>query len=228
MYFSVITPQSGYERDAAHERVRGAYGEHQWLWNFLPAPQGTDRDFLFRRSDAAAMPRYYVVSKRPPQAVGPAWNVQTREYAPRLEAGDHLHFDLRANPVVTLSHEGKSKRHDVVMQEKKRLLQDRGLARWDDWRGEDKPSLYSIARLVCGKWLDDRAQRLGFQVRQESLSVDAYQQHRGKKDSLRFSTVDYSGELKVIDPLLFNAALCQGIGHAKAFGCGLLLVRRLG
>ena len=43
---------------------------------------------------------------------------------------------------------------------------------------------------------------------------------------LRFSTVDLSGELTVLEPEIFANALYDGIGHAKAFGCGLLLVRR--
>jgi CRISPR system Cascade subunit CasE len=36
--------------------------------------------------------------------------------------------------------------------------------------------------------------------------------------------VDFSGELTVVDPVTFGFALQNGIGRAKAFGCGLLLV----
>ena len=226
MYFSLITPAAGREMAAAHEWMQGAYGEHQWLWKFFPAPDGSPRDFLFRRSDLGDTPRFYVLSKRKPEAFGSAWSVQSREFSPRLEIGDQLQFDLRANPVVTVSSDGKSKRHDVVMQEKKRLLQERGLARWDDWRDEDKPSLYTIARETCGQWLIERGKRLGYELDEQSLSVEAYQQHRGKKEALRFSTVDFSGTLTVLDPDAFMGALFNGIGHAKAFGCGLLLVRR--
>jgi hypothetical protein len=34
------------------------------------------------------------------------------------------------------------------------------------------------------------------------------------------------GVLEVRDPEVFSHALLNGIGHAKAFGCGLLLARR--
>jgi CRISPR system Cascade subunit CasE len=44
---------------------------------------------------------------------------------------------------------------------------------------------------------------------------------------ITFSTVDFSGELPVIDPIALAVALRDGIGHSKAFGCGLMLVRRL-
>jgi len=36
------------------------------------------------------------------------------------------------------------------------------------------------------------------------------------------------GELAVIDPSAFAIALRVGIGHAKASGCGLMLVRCIG
>lgn len=226
MYFSLITPQPGREIAAAHQWMQGAYSEHQWLWKFFPAPDGSPRDFLFRRSDVGSTPRFYVLSKRRPAPFASAWSVRSREFSPRLEVGDQLQFDLRANPVVTVSCDGKSKRHDVVMQRKKTLLQERGLARWDDWRGEDKPSLYTLAGETCSRWLIERGKRLGYEVDAQSLSVEAYQQHRGKKESMRFSTVDFSGTLTVLDPEAFACALFNGIGHAKAFGCGLLLVRR--
>lgn len=228
MYFSLITPTEGRERDAAHEWASGPYVEHQWLWRLFPAPEGKPRDFLFRRRDVGEIPRFYVVSKRPPLPQSTAWNIRTRDYAPALEIGARLRFDLRANPVVTPhAHDGKRSRHDVVMQEKKRLLRERGLARWQDWQDDDKPALYEIVRKTCGAWLRSRASRLGFQVDEESLAVDGYQRHSEKDGRLRFSTVDFSGELTVINPTAFAVALRDGLGHSKAFGCGLLLVRRI-
>jgi CRISPR system Cascade subunit CasE len=228
MYFSLIMPEEGRERDAAHYWTGGPYSEHQWLWRFFSDAEATSRDFLFRRRDADGIPRFYVVSKRPPQSQSTAWRVQTSDYAPKLETGARLRFELRANPVVTHSQGGKSSRHDVVMQEKKRLLQERGLARWSDWKNDDKPALYTLVRQSCSEWLQSRASRLGFEIDDEGLAVDGYQKHIEKDGRLRFSTVDFSGELKVIDPTIFGEALRKGIGHAKAFGCGLLLVRRTG
>ena len=46
MYFSLITPRPGFERRAAREWIGSAYGEHQWLWRFLPAPAGTPRAII--------------------------------------------------------------------------------------------------------------------------------------------------------------------------------------
>ena len=225
MHFSLITSTPGQEREAAHEWTRGAYAEHQWLWRFLPAPPGTQRSFLFRRRDVDGLPRFYVVSDREPVAPSPHWQVQSKPYAPELTAGDSLGFELRANPVVTTrSAAGKPARHDVVMQEKTRLLNERKLACWSEWSKLDKPALPELVQSTCSAWLQARCQRLSVAVDLASLRVEGYEQHRGKGD-LRISTVDFGGHLQVVDAVALRQALFVGVGHAKAFGCGLLLVR---
>lgn len=238
MYFNLIEPIPGSERRAAHEWMGGAYAEHQWLWRFFPADRGTQRDFLFRRRDTESGPKFYVVSHRPAAAPVGAWRINSRAYSPKLVAGERLCFDLRANPVITRTIEGKSARHDVVMEEKKRLLSARGLVSWSDWQsdrrttsGEADPplALYDLVQETCADWLTQRAERHGFALDTGALVVEAYQQHGArKKGALRFSSVDFRGELIVTDADKFGLALRNGIGPAKAFGCGLLLVRRPG
>jgi CRISPR system Cascade subunit CasE len=120
-------------------------------------------------------------------------------------------------------------RHDVVMQEKTRLLQERGLARWADWTANDRPALPDLIQRTGTAWLQARCQRLGFNLHDEAaLRVEGYEQHRGKGGALRVSTLDFSGRLRVVNPAAMQQALFSGIGHAKAFGCGLLLVRPIG
>ena len=224
MHFGIITATPGREREAAHEWAGGPYAEHQWLWRFFPAPAATPRDFLFRRWDANSHIRFYVLSRRVPCSPSGVWSVQTREFAPKLKGGMRFRFDLRANPTVSDKRDGKTRRHDVVMQEKKRLLAERGLNRWCEWQGGEKPHLYSIVRNTCGAWLQSRATRNGFDVDLSELAVEAYQPQAQDKD-LKFTTVDFRGALTVVDPRAFGVALCEGVGRAKAFGCGLLLIR---
>lgn len=234
MYFSLITPRPGFERKAAQEWLGGAYIEHQWLWRFFPSPAGTERDFLFRRRDVDGLPRFYVVSQRLAKSESDAWQIQCREYRPQVPTGARLSFELRANPVVSRSGEHGAKRHDVVMDAKKRLLTARGLPKWEAW-GADRtttdgqpdppPPLYELVHTTCVEWLVNRAEQNGFALDESTISVSAYQQHGGKRGQLRFSTVDLAGDLVVTDAARFAAALSGGIGRAKAFGCGLLLVR---
>ena len=232
MYFSLISPAPGRERDAAHARTLGPYEEHQWLWRFFPGQPEANRDFLFCHREIEGASRYYLVSGRPPTSPDVAWHVQTRGYAPALDSGARLRFDLRANPVVTSQRDGKARRDDVVMAEKKRLLQERGLKNWSEWQGADKPQLYDLVDRTCQRWLIRRAETHGFLVDEDALRVDGYlthseRRHLPRTQQLRFSTVDFSGVLTVTDPDRFRSALTTGIGPAKAFGCGLLLVRRV-
>lgn len=263
MYFSVITPEERLLRQAAHELAQSTYddyAEHQWLWKFFPSSTDQTRDFIFRRHEHEQMPRFYVVSQRPPTAFSEAWQVQSRVYDPQLQEGQRLSFQLRANPVVerqggpVLDETGQPKlrssgkragevkhkviRHDVVMQAKKQLLAEHGFnkeAKWADWKDEsNKPLLYELVQKHCAAWLDGIAKRNGFEITltdedEPQLQVDAYEQSKaGKRDhNIRFSAVDFSGELRVTNSELFQLALLNGLGHAKAFGCGLLLVRRV-
>jgi CRISPR system Cascade subunit CasE len=234
LYFSHITPVSGQVRAALHQRMDGPYADHQWLWRWFPAAAGNLRDFVFRRHDVEGVPGFYVVSKRPPAERLVDWQAKTRAYAPQLGVGERLLFELRANPTVRHGRDGKSKRHDVVMDAKRQLLTGRGLKRWAELGVEVnsaddvRPAPYDLVQQRCGAWLSRQGERHGFAIDADALRVEGYQQHEERKDrQLQFSTVDFSGELAVTDPVLFCAALAGGIGHAKAFGCGLLLVRRV-
>ncbi len=214
----------------------GAYGDHQFLWRFFAAPEGHSRDFLFRRFEPQAGRRqalYYCVSDRPAAAPHPAWQVSSREYAPSVAEGDRLLFDLRVNPTQAHKREGKSRRDDVVMHAKKQMLAEHGLSRWADLPQGDRPPLYELADGAVRAWLGAKgstgfAARYGFRVG-DTLRVDAYRQHRIARNGLKpiaLSTVDLSGNLIVTDADRFVRALLSGVGRGKAFGCGLLLVRR--
>lgn len=228
MYFSLITPSPGNEHDAMHQRLDGPYADHQWLWNWFPADDGAPRDFLFRHQETKGVPRFYVISHRPPLEELGAWNARTRDYAPQISEGDRLQFELRANPTVRHGRDGKSKRHDVVMEAKKKMLTDQGITRWSEWTGIEKPNVQDVVQVACTAWLQRRGERLGFVADPETLLIEGYEQHREKPDQmLKFSTVELTGQLTVRDSNTFRLALLNGVGSAKAFGCGLLLVRRL-
>ncbi|WAC73101.1 type I-E CRISPR-associated protein Cas6/Cse3/CasE [Roseateles sp. SL47] len=226
MHFSLISPRPGHENQAAHQMLQGPYREHQWLWQLFPAEEGTPRDFIFRRTEVGGLPRYHVVSKRPPLREGQAWGVQTKLYQPQLQTGDTLEFELCANPVVTRTVNGKHSRHDVVMDAKRQHLVQLGLATWAEMPEADRPAAYELVAGACTRWLTEQGKRCGFAFRADQISVDSYLQHVIKNGKLKFSTVEFVGTLVVTDAEKFVAMLQSGLGHAKAFGCGLMLVRR--
>jgi CRISPR system Cascade subunit CasE len=84
-------------------------------------------------------------------------------------------------------------------------------------------------------WERQGRERHGFTIAQHSeyggplFEYAAYLNHpvpeKGK--TAGFSSLDLTGEVVVTDAERFTHLLMHGIGPAKAFGCGLMLVRRL-
>jgi CRISPR system Cascade subunit CasE len=56
---------------------------------------------------------------------------------------------------------------------------------------------------------------------------DRRQIARGDARPAMFGVVDFGGVLKVQDPPRFLVAVASGFGRARAFGCGLMLIRRI-
>lgn len=83
------------------------------------------------------------------------------------------------------------------------------------------------------KWMINQGERHGFKLsidnnHQTKLQNSAYRWNsikakKGNKSG--FSSVDFIGELQIVDKERFEKALFSGIGRAKTFGCGLMLVR---
>lgn len=236
-YFSRIQLKEEHPRarEALLRSLRAnPYADHQWLWQFFPAAQDAPRDFLFRRFEPRAgrgQPVFYVVSARPPEPIHEAWAVESKAYEPELENGATLTFDLRANPVQSRKRDGKSKRDDVVMHAKWQVRAKEGALTSSPKHGRTP---YEFAHEAVREWFCGAdghagvAARHGFAVDVSRLGVDSYQQHRIRRgqQEIRFSSVDLSGVLLVTDADRFRQMLLHGLGKAKAFGCGLLLVRR--
>jgi CRISPR system Cascade subunit CasE len=192
-----------------------AYLDHALIWRLFPG-DGVERDFLFRRQEERGLISYYVVSQRVPQPVPGMLTVQSKPYRPQLAVGDWLRFDLRANPVVTRKTEGgSSHRHDVLMDAKRQT--------------EQSDACNESMSAAALQWLCARAPEWGLALRKQSVLTTGYTQHRLRHGGrqIAFSSLDYHGLAKVIDPARLAKALTLGVGHARSFGCGLLLARRV-
>lgn len=227
MYFSrltfnpLVSPQQ-----LAQTLLQDTYREHQALWQLFDTDPDATRDFLYRQVIEQGRIKYYVLSERMPVDKSGMWLVDTpKPYDPKLVEGQRLFFTLRANPVVTVATaEGKKLRHDVVMNAKKQMG-------FDALSPADRPPLQQVVQDSCVPWLQARAEANGFSIEPELVAVDGYQQYESfakqQKRPVRYSTVDFQGILTVTDPERFRTVLFSGIGKSKAFGCGLLLVRRV-
>jgi CRISPR system Cascade subunit CasE len=150
------------------------------------------------------------------------WEVTPKEYHPKLLAGHRLAFTLCVNPIRSKRDvDGRQHRHDVIMEAKREL------------KGRGKSiNLPAIVQEHGGRWLLERAASHGFSVSPEGIRVDGYRQHqlfKGRRNQpITFSTVEINGVLTVNEPEVFiEKGLYNGIGPAKGFGCGLMLVKRI-
>lgn len=242
MYFSRVRVSPVHLQQFAKLFEYNHYQLHQLLWKLFQDKPDDKRDFLFRQdSDRQGLPVFYLLSKYPPNNADDSFIIETKPYHPQLRVDDTLDFSLRANPVeqtsqartaeenAVLREQRRAKglrekdilpqkrvHHDVVMHLKKSL-------------GGKERRLYTQAELeqkAGEKWLQERAEINGFRLL--SVTAQGYQQHHFKKRQIKISTLDYDGVLQVTDPVLFvTKALFQGIGRSKAFGCGLLMIRKI-
>ena len=217
MYFSKVNFR---DLQRAARSFTDEYRLHQSIWELMARDVDQKRDFLYRVV-SSEVPTIYVLSSSPPNSNHTLFEVQTKDYSPILRAGQGLEFSVRVNPVVAKKVEGvkRSKRHDVVMDEK--------LTRRN--AGLRDLSMNELTELAMTKWMTARSDGLGFEVVVGSLCFAEYTQRifYKKKASrpISLSTVDISGQLTVTDPSLFGTALQFGIGPAKGLGCGLLLIK---
>lgn len=216
MYMSIMTANC---RAIA---VRGAYDAHQALWRVFGDHPDRERDFLYRRTGENA---FLTVSVRPPEDAAGLWAIRTKEYAPRLTAGERVYFALCANPVrKARDAHGKQKRHDVV-QDARKKLEERGVPK-DEW-----PTRPALAQKAGFEWLTARQEHLGIELEEEGFLVEAYTlqafaKARSREGRVHLGVLDMKGFARVEDPKRLHEALMQGVGPAKAYGCGLLTVMR--
>lgn len=74
-------------------------------------------------------------------------------------------------------------------------------------------------------WLGRQSQRLGFNVQAARVTSSDVLKSHGK--SIHVQRACFEGVLQVTDPKVLITAVRDGIGPAKAFGCGLLSLARL-
>lgn len=131
--------------------------------------------------------------------------------AQREAAGKPIPKDTRAR-----------KRDDIMKMTVQHLQNTFGPA----WK--EQFSRVELANEAGKSWLEAQGRRLGFAIEEVAVGSYTYDSFKtGSGQSVEVGTVEFTGQLRVTDPAEFIKALNNGIGPAKAFGCGLMLVRRL-
>jgi CRISPR system Cascade subunit CasE len=188
------------------------------VWTLFADREDRKRDFLWREDDAR---RFYVLSQRPPEDRHQLFMVETKAFEPALSPGDRLVFSLRANATIGRSRgdtKRAGKRDDVVMAVLNAIPKHE--------RAEPRKEIIRREGLA---WLRRQGAAAGFDFNDGGIAVDGYEQLtiRGNgKDALRLSVIEFDGLLIVREPDIFLAKIARGFGRGKAFGLGLMLLRR--
>lgn len=218
MFLSRLSLADGAAATPEFWRTFGSeYSLHRAVWDLFGDRPDRCRDFLYRLDSRNGKPLLWTLSSREPEPPPRLWRAEVRPVAPRLLAGDRLEFEVRVNPVVTRD----GKRHDVVMDRK---LQ----TGWKSTPAAQRPPEAAVVQEALSEWLAARSDRLGAKVR--SLRADGYRVTRFPKPSgkeVQLGLCDLTGVLEVVEPERFLDAWRTGLGPAKGFGCGLLLIRRV-
>lgn len=222
----------------AADSARMAAG-HRLVWTLFADAPDRDRDFLWREAEPGL---FYFLSQRPPvDRLGLFELAEPKPFAPVLQAGDRLAFALRAN--ATVSRGGgpgqRGKPCDVVMD-----------ALYKVPRGERAAARRRVVETAGRAWLAAQGARAGFTIGDAGPTTDdendaasdrsasdrsavgvrvmGYRAIRLDRpgSAAQIGVLDFEGVLEVRDPGLFVNALARGFGRGKAFGCGLMLIRR--
>lgn len=222
---------------------------HRLVWTLFADDPGRTRDFLWREAEPGL---FYLLSARPPADAHGLFELDApRPFAPALSPGDRLAFTLRVNATVARRPADAPKgaqvrgvRSDVVMDAlravptaeravARRQLLDDVAAQWLEAQGASHG--FALAPVDDDpRWdgdpVDDPARVAPSAVARPNLRVTGYRVLRiargGSRKRLQLGMLDVDGVLTVREPGVFLAALRAGFGRGKAFGCGLMLVRR--
>lgn len=198
----LLMPSEAGNRTDAHHRL---------LWTLFVDSADRTRDFLWREEGKGT---FLILSERAPIQSELFANVVSKPFAPDLGPGDRLRFALRAN--ATRSKDRK--RVDVVMDALYVLPSEERAERRMD-----------VATSEGSAWLQRQGATHGFRIVDcvaSDYSVHALPAYRGPRDKRpQFGILDLEGELQVMNPAAFVSAVAKGFGRARAFGCGLMLLR---
>ncbi|MDF7807594.1 type I-E CRISPR-associated protein Cas6/Cse3/CasE [Pontiellaceae bacterium B12219] len=185
---------------AAKRHLMHSYAWHQALWHAFP--DANERIFLFRVEEKPSGFLLYLLSETEPDAQ--AWgNWQTKKISEAFLESSVYRFQLCANPTRRYVNDGNGNR----FEKSKRFVV------------ADPEELKS--------WMLKKAEQGGFSIDIASLQIspplNQYFYKNGKRGNHK--RVEFEGVLSVNDREVFKQTFNRGIGSAKAFGFGLLVLQ---
>lgn len=189
-------------------RIRDTYDWHQRVWQAFGGRDGQARDFLIRVDRKEEAYRVLILSRSIPAR--PDWcptdSFGTKEMPDTFFAHPRYRFGLLANPTKKIRSNQAGERTK---------------------NGRRVPV---VSRDELLTWIQRKADAGGFALEAGSLRTIPRGREFFHKDGVAHGThsaVEFQGELTVTDAVQFRATVAAGIGPAKAFGFGLLVLAPL-
>lgn len=195
---------------------------------------GDKAAFLWREAE---LPNSWYLLGPMPRLDSPFFEVdEPKPYGLSVQAGARLSFDLVVNATVNRlvdPAKGRAgrKRCDVVMDALK------AEERVGATPGDRAARRQITAARALSAWLSQQGDRNGFSldgfdlVSYRTVEIDRPRVGRGRAAAASKAPLmgigHCRGLLTVTDPMAFAAKVTTGFGRAKAFGCGLMLLRRV-
>lgn len=188
---------------------RNPYEIHRELWKLFPEDTDAGRDFLFRvRNVDWNHAEILMQSIRAPQRLSNASQLLAcKELSLRLVPEQRLRFLLIANPIRTINDEAGRKNAD----------------------GETKKCRVPLIReMERQSWMERKFQKAASFERLVIDPVFLMRFRKGKESRAgKIQPVSFQGVLKVEDPETMMELVRNGVGPAKAFGCGLISLAKV-
>jgi CRISPR system Cascade subunit CasE len=192
---------------AAKLPFRDSYDWHEAVWRAFPGRDGEQRDFLTRLDQRREGLRLLIIS--PVEPTRPDWcpddseSWKTKAIPQTYFTRRRYAFQLCANPTKKVTK-----------------LQDDG----SPTKNGKRVPLSRREELVA--WLRRKGEQGGFRADEATLRTFSrgreYFDRKGQRGL--HSAVEFQGVLTVTDPAKFYETFTRGIGSAKAFGFGLLVI----
>ena len=197
------------EMDRRLPEVRQAVADCQKMHRLITGLFGTARQessILYRTNFVQGQIHLYLYASQPvAEEVSGRYRITQRDITPWMEqlaAGQYLKFDLIASPSKKVSVEGqKNSQRRILRQQSERQI-----------------------------WLEQKAAQSGFTLCQvlELEQIHVSGRHSEEKGgAMHHDAYHYQGILQITDAGAFREALQKGIGSGKAYGFGMMMVKRL-
>jgi CRISPR system Cascade subunit CasE len=185
--------------EAAKMRLSDNYAWHQTLWRAFPGRDGERRDFLTRVDRRDQFFEALILSpNEPTQQTWGRW--EPKPVAPSFLEHSRYRFALRANPTV--------KRVDKTGKR---------------WKNGYRTAICDLEELKT--WLKTKGESGGFAIEAVDCDPPVREPFFRKNSRGTHVRVDFRGVLAVTNHKRFQEVFQQGIGTARAFGFGLLLLQ---